>query len=256
MSSPLRFCIRAALAALAFSAALPAFAETAATAKTPGGEPPAGSSVTAVQSPAWLVHAGTTTPIMPGMQVGDGDTLRTAAGGRVYLDLPQHSRVKLGENPEFMTPMMIMQHDEHGPMFKGVLHILKGVFRFTTSLVGKSEHRDVSIQFGTATIGVRGTDVWGHAGTDGSLVALLEGHISMDMPGHPQMQMQSPMHYMLMPNAGAMQTDVPVTQANMSDWVAQTDVATGQGVLTSDGHCTLALISSTSETDATRLMKK
>src|SRR5215472_11733173 len=250
MSSPLRFCIRAALAALAFSAALPAFAETAATAKTPGGEPPAGSSVTAVQSPAWLVHAGTTTPIMPGMQVGDGDTLHTAAGGRVYLDLPEHSRVKLGENTEFMTPMMIMQHDEHGPMFKGVLHILKGVFRFTTSLVGKSEHRDVSIQVGTATIGLRGTDVWGRAGTDGSLVALLEGKISMDMPGHPGMMMDQPMHYMMMPAAGAMQENVPVTQDNVADWSAQTDVTAGAGVLTSDGKWTVALISSTSDADA------
>src|SRR5579859_2203916 len=192
MSSRLRHTLRAALAALAFFAAAPDAANP----------PPAGSAITAVQSPAWLVHAGVGTPVMPGMQVGDGDTLRTAGGGRVYLDLPEHSRVKLGENTEFAMPKMVMTHDEHGPMFKGVMHILKGVFRFTTSLVGKSEHRDVSIQVGTATIGVRGTDVWGRAGTDGSLVALLEGHISMDMPGHAEMQMQQPMHYMLMPNAG------------------------------------------------------
>ena len=252
MSLRLRHPMRAALAALAFSAALPAFA-AATDAANP---PPAGSTITAVQSPAWLVHGGVSTPAMPGMQVGDGDSLRTAAGGRVYLDLPEHSRVKLGENTEFMTPTMIMTHDEHGPMFKGVLHILKGVFRFTTSLVGKSEHREVSIQVGVATIGVRGTDVWGRAGSDGSLVALLEGKISMDMPGHPGMEMEQPMHYMMMPNSGAMQTDVPVTQGNMADWVAQTDVAPGSGVLSSDGRWMLALIASTNAADATRLMNK
>ena len=259
MSSSIRISLRAALAALAFTAVLPALADVpaaASAAPAPAAQPPAGSTVTAVQSPAWLLHAGVPAPLMPGMQVGDGDTLRTAAGGRVYLDLPEHSRVKLGENTEFVTPMMMMAHDEHGPMFKGVLHILKGVFRFTTSLVGKSEHRDVSIQVGTATIGVRGTDVWGRAGADGSLVALLEGHISMDMPGHAQMQMQQPMHYMTMPNSGAMQTEVPVTQANMADWVAQTDVAPGQGVLTSDGRWMLALVSSTADADARRAMKK
>jgi len=249
----LRQCIHAAVAALAFSVVLPALAGN-----TPGSAnpPPAGSSVSAVQSPAWLVHAGTSTPVMPGMQLGDGDTLRTATGGRVYLDLPEHSRVKLGENTEFNMPTMVMAHDEHGAMFKGVLHILKGVFRFTTSLVGKSEHRDLSIQVGVATIGVRGTDVWGHAGADGSLVALLEGKISMDMPGHPGMMMEQPMHYMMMPAAGEMQMNVPVIQGNMTDWVAQTDVAPGAGVLTSDGHWTLALISSTSMADTTRLMKK
>ena len=246
MTSSIRHLTRATLAALAFSAALPALAD----------EPPAGSTVTAVQSPAWLVHGGASAPLTPGMQVGDGDTLRTAGGGRVYLDLPEHSRVKLGENTEFMTPTMAMGHDEHGPMFKGVLHILKGVFRFTTSLVGKSEHRDVSIQVGTATIGVRGTDVWGRAGADGSLVALLEGHISMDMPGHPEMQMQQPMHYMMMPNAGSMQMNVPVTQANVADWSAQTDVAPGQGVLTADGRWMLALVSSTDDADTRRAMQK
>ena len=249
----LRHCIRAAVAAFAFSVVLPALADTAPDAANP---PPAGSLVSAVQSPAWLVHAGTSTPVMPGMQVADGDTLRTAAGGRVYLDLPEHSRVKLGENTEFNMPTMAMTHDEQGAMFKGILHILKGVFRFTTSLVGKSQHRDLSIQVGVATIGVRGTDVWGHAGADGSLVALLEGKISMDMPGHPSMLMEQPMHYMMMPAAGEMQMNMPVTQGNINDWVAQTDVAPGAGVLTSDGRWTVALISSTSIADTTRLMKK
>ena len=247
-----RRCIQAALAAVSLSCVLPALADTPATANPP----PVGSIIAAVQSPAWLVHAGTSTPVMPGMQVGDGDTLRTAAGGRVYMDLPEHSRVKLGENTEFMTPSMDMTKDQQGSMFKSVLHILKGVFRFTTSLVGKSERRDVSIQVGVATIGVRGTDVWGRAGTDGSLVALLEGKISMGMPGHPGMKMEEPMHYMMMPAAGSMQMNVPVTQGNMADWAAQTDVSPGSGVLTSDGQWVLALISSTSAADSTRLMKQ
>lgn len=249
----LRHCIQAALAAATFSIAASGFAADAAPAN-----PPAGSVVVAVQSPAWVLHpGGATAPLQPGMQVGDGDTLRTAAGGRVYLDLPEHSRVKLGENTEFATPTMDMNKDQQGgSVFKGVLHILKGVFRFTTSLVGKSEHRDVSIQVGTATIGLRGTDVWGRAGTDGSLVALLEGKISMDMPGHPGMMMDQPMHYMMMPAAGTMQENVPVTQDNVADWSAQTDVAAGAGVLTRDGKWTVALISSTSDADAARLMQK
>ncbi len=249
----LRHCIQAAIAAVAFSFLSSALADTAPTAAD---ALPVGSVITAVQSPAWLVHAGTSTPIMPGMQVADGDTLRTAGGGRVYLDLPEHSRVKLGENTEFMTPNMDMSKDQQGSVFKGVLHILKGVFRFTTGLVGKSDRRDVSIQVGTATIGLRGTDVWGRAGTDGSLVALLEGKISMDMPGHPGMKMDEPMHYMMMPAAGSMQTNVPVTQDNVADWAAQTDVMQGAGVLSKDGAWAVALISSTSVVDATNLMKK
>lgn len=235
--------------ALAFAVSLAATAE--------GSAPPVGSTVTAVMSPAWLVHAGNSTPMKPGMQVGDGDTLRTGAGGRVYVDLPEHSRVKLGENTEFATPSMVMTQDQRGTMFKAALHILKGVFRFTTSLVGKSEHRHVDIQVGVATIGVRGTDVWGRASTDGSLVALLEGKAEMSMPGQAApMAMDQPMHYMMMPAQGQMQMNLPVSQENMSDWSAQTDVQQGGGVLSSDGQWTVALISSSSDVDAKRLMKK
>jgi len=209
------------------------------------GEPPTGSFVTAVQSPAWLVHGDSTTPLKPGMSVADGDTLRTAAGGRVYLALPEHSTVKLGENTEFATPKMDMTQDAQGSLFKGALHILKGVFRFTTSVEAKLERRDVEIVVATATIGIRGTDVWGRAGTDGGLVALLEGKISMDMPGHAGMKMEEPM-----------QENLAVTKDKVADWAAQTDVVAGAGVLTGDGHWDIALLSSPSADDAARLMKK
>jgi hypothetical protein len=219
--------------------------------------PPVGSVVSAVQSPAWLVHAGATSPLKPGMQVGDGDTLRTAAGGRVYLQLPEKSTVKLGENTEFTTPAMQMAKDDQGSLVKGVLHILKGVFRFTTSLAGHSERRHMDIQVGVTTIGVRGTDVWGRASDDGSLVALLEGKISMDMPGHAGMMMDQPMHYMTTAAAGAdMKMGMDVTSDKVADWAAQTDVVAGSGVLSDDGKWVVALVSSTSDADTAALMKK
>lgn len=219
-------------------------------------EPPAGSVVTTVQSPAWLLQGSFTTPLKPGVRIADGDSLRTGAGGRVYLALPEHSTVKMGENTELATPSMDMMHDTRGSLFKGALHILKGVFRFTTSLVGKHERRQVDIQVGTATIGIRGTDVWGRAGADGELVALLEGKAEMHMPGHAMMMMDQPMHYMMMPKTGSMQMDVPVTQANVADWTAQTDVQPGAGVLTTDGHWVVALVSSTDDRETVRWMNK
>ena len=259
MSKHAQIALAAAIAgALALSAqAAPAPASTSATAAPAVSNPPAGSMVSAVQSPAWLVHGGTATPLKPGMQVNDGDTLRTAAGGRVYIQLPEHSTVKLGENTEFMTPAMQMTKDDQGSMFKGVLHILKGVFRFTTSLVGHSERRHVDIQVGVATIGVRGTDVWGRSSTDGSLVALLEGKVSMDMPGHTGMMMEKPMHFMTMAESGAdMKMDQEVTPDKVADWAAQTDVVAGSGVLTDDGRYVVALMSSTNADDTTDLMAR
>lgn len=252
-----RLALGAVIAGLLNVSAVAAPAATTAVAAVSASNPPVGSVVSAVQSPAWLVHGGTATPLKPGMTVTDGDTLRTAAGGRVYLQLPEHSTVKLGENTEFMTPGMQMAKDEQGSMFKGVLHLLKGVFRFTTSLVGHSERRHVDIQVGVATIGVRGTDVWGRAGTDGSLVALLEGKISMDMPGHQGMMMEQPMHYMTVAADGAgTKMGMDATPDKVADWAAQTDVAPGTGVLSSDGKWAVALMSSTSDDDVIDLTGK
>ncbi|MGH8373158.1 MAG: FecR family protein [Gammaproteobacteria bacterium] len=219
-------------------------------------KPPAGSVVTAVQSPAWLVQGTFTTPLKPGVQVADGDMLRTGPGGRVYLALPEASMVKLGENTELATSTMDMMHDTHGSLFKGALHILKGVFRFTTSLIGKAKRRQVDIQVGTSTIGIRGTDVWGRAGSDGDLVALLEGKAEMHAPGHAMMMMDQPMHYMMMPKTGSMQMNMPVTQAKLADWTAQTDVHIGVGVLTTDGQWIVALVSSIDDRETTRWMNK
>lgn len=234
-----------------FLASIPAVADTA---SSP--QPPVGSRITAVQSPAWLVHGETTMPLAPGVQITGGDELRTGDGGRVYIALPEHSTVKMGENTELVTPAMQMMHDTEGSMFKAALHILKGVFRFTTSLIGRSQRRHVDIQVGVATIGIRGTDVWGRAGKDGDLVALLEGKAQMQMPGHAMMMMDQPMRYMMMPKAGSMQVNVPVTQANLADWAAQTDVHTGDGVLQTDGRWVVALVSSTDERDTTSLMQR
>lgn len=218
-----------------------------------GAAPPSGSTITAVQSPAWLVHGTATTPLQPGETIADGDTLRTGPGGRVYLALPEHSVVKMGENTELATPAMDMMRDTGGSLFKGALHVLKGVFRFTTDLIGKTQRRKVDIEVGTATIGIRGTDVWGRAGADGDLVALLEGKAEMRAPGHAMMLMDQPMHYMMMPKTGRMQMNMPVTHDTLADWAAQTDIHFGDGVLQTGGRWVVALISSTDNRDTLRL---
>jgi hypothetical protein len=237
-------------------AALLMVAPGLANAATPESDLAGGSRVTAVQPPAWLVQGALAIPVKPGTRVEDGDNLRTGPGARVYIELPEHSTVKLGENTEFAAPAMDMMHDEQGTMFKGVLHVLKGVFRFTTSLIGKSERRRVNIQVGAATIGIRGTDVWGRTNEDGSLVALLEGEAEMNMPGRATMMMEQPMHYMMMPAGGEMKMNMPVTQEKVAEWAAETNVRQGAGVLTIGGHWTVALASSADPRDTARLMKK
>jgi len=136
--------------------------------------------VEAVQSPAWRDRAGITEPLAPGMELKNGDVLRVGQGARAYVMLAEGSRVKLGETARFTIHSRSLQPEKS---FRGALDILTGAFRFTTAKLKKALPRDVAIRVGTATIGIRGTDLWGKTDGDGDLVALLEGRIEITRAG-------------------------------------------------------------------------
>lgn len=158
------------LAVLALVAALPASMALAAPAAT----------VEAVQAPAWRDRGGRSVPLEPGMEIKSGDVLRTGPGARAYLLLAEGSRVKLGESARFTLHSRSL-HPEKA--FRAALDVLVGAFRYTTGKLKKAMPREVAIRVGTATIGVRGTDLWGRTDKDGELVALLEGRIEITRAG-------------------------------------------------------------------------
>jgi hypothetical protein len=138
------------------------------------------ATVEAVQSPAWRERGGVSVPLAAGMELKGGDVLRTGPGARAYLLLAEGSRVKLGEEARFAFNARSPQPDR---IFRGALDVLVGAFRFTTAALAKARPRDLAIRVGTATIGIRGTDLWGRADGDGELVALLEGRIGITRAG-------------------------------------------------------------------------
>lgn len=54
-----------------------------------------------VQMPAWLERGGVRTPLAPRLSLLESDRIITGKGARVYLQMPEGSRVKLGENTDF-----------------------------------------------------------------------------------------------------------------------------------------------------------
>jgi hypothetical protein len=125
------------------------------------------------------------------MELASGDVVRTGAGARAYLMLAEGSRVKLGETARFTLHTRSLQPEK---TFRGALDVLAGAFRFTTGKLAKALPREVSIRVGTATIGIRGTDVWGKTDKDGDLVALIEGRIDITRAGQVT-EMAQPMSY-------------------------------------------------------------
>jgi hypothetical protein len=205
--------------------------------------------VAGLQAPAWVEREGVMQPLQAGAVLSSGDRLSTGKGARIVLNMPDESVVKLGEQVQFeiqdLKPGVAEQP------FTGLLRVLAGAFRYTTAPSSKLKRR-LDIQVGTATIGIRGTDVWGKSGPDQDLVCLLEGKIEISREGEKPVPMTEPLSvYTAAPQKPAnalSQVDMPTVQT----LALETELTKGQGVMQTDGKYAVYLYSETSEAAAER----
>jgi hypothetical protein len=189
------------------------------------------ATVEAVQSPAWRDRDGFTLPLAVGMQLQSGDVVRTGPGARAYLLLAEGSRVKLGEAAQFSLHSRSLQPEK---FFRGALDILSGPFRFTTGRLKKALPRELTIRVATATIGIRGTDLWGRTDQNGDLVALLEGRIEITRAGQIT-EMAQPMTYYDAPR-GQAATVKPLDPEVFRMLARQTEILPGDGAARAMGR--------------------
>ena len=225
----------AVFASLALLLSTPVFAAAAAT-------------VEAVQSPAWRDRNGVTVPLAAGMELQSGDVLRTGQGARVYLMLAEGSRVKLGEAARFTFHTRSLQPQR---FFRGALDVLAGAFRFTTGQLAKARPRDVAIRVGTATIGIRGTDLWGRTDGDGDMVALLEGRIEIRRAGQTT-ELTQPLTYFDAPRGQAAEVRA-LDPAVFSRLARQTEIQAGDGAARANGKWRVLAAAAPSEEAALEL---
>ncbi len=190
----------------------------------------AAATVEAVKSPAWRDRGGVTVPLAAGMELKSGDVLRTGSGARAYLILAEGSRVKLGEAVQFTFYSQSLRPEKS---FRGALEIVAGAFRFTTAKLKKALPREVAIRVGTATIGIRGTDIWGKTDKDGDLVALLEGRIEITRAGQAT-ELAQPMTYFDAPSGQAAEVK-PLDLETFVKLARQTEIMAGDGAARARG---------------------
>lgn len=205
------------LASLVLLSSMPVFAAAPAT-------------VEAVQAPAWRDRDGLAVPLAAGMELKSGDVVRTGPGARAYLMLAEGSRVKLGEGARFALHSRSTQPEK---VFRGALDVLAGAFRFTTGKLKKALPRDVAIRVGTATIGIRGTDLWGRTNADGDMVALLEGRIEI-IRGGQATALAQPLTYYDAPR-GQAATVKTLDPEVFKTLARQTEILPGDGASRSKG---------------------
>ena len=193
--------------------------------------------IDAVQMPAWLERADRVQPLLPGQQVLDGDRVRTGQGARAYIKLPEGSTVKLGEGA-LLTYQSATQQDS---IFKAALNVAIGAFRFTTGVARKLQKRNIDIRVGNATIGIRGTDVWGRSGKDGDLVMLIEGHVEVQPAQGEAVHLTQSMDEFTAPKGGAANPLQKASWDQFKQRARETDIEPGDGAARSGGKVRLLL---------------
>ncbi len=229
--------------------------------------------VQAIQMPAWLERGAINRPLSVGMELNDGDKLTTGAGARILLRSADGSAIKLGENAGLSVSNLAQKREERG-LFTALLDVAKGAFRFTTSAVAKLRPRDVTVRVAGATVGIRGTDVWGKVGGkmsvaamekamgksladadkdgkfDFDVVCLIEGKISVAHQNETPFVMDQPQTFYVMRKEAPPLPVAGLAAEQLAKWASETEIAAGQGASRAGGKWKVILLTARSEHEA------
>ena len=115
------------------------------------------------------------------------------------------------------------------------LDVVKGAFRFTTQALYKFRgDRDIKVRIATITTGIRGTDLWGKADATRDVVCLIEGKITV-VRAEEAFTMGEPMSFYIAPKDKPAEPVAKVSQKQLDEWSAETEIAAGKGAIRKGG---------------------
>jgi FecR protein/SPOR domain len=229
--------------------------------------------VQAIQMPAWVQRDALARPLSIGMELKDGDKLITGTGARILLQAADGSAIKLGENADLTVSNLAQQREEKS-LFSALLEVAKGAFRFTTGIVAKLRPRDVTVRVAGATVGIRGTDVWGKVGgkisiaamekamgksladpdkdakMDFDVVCLIAGKISVAHGNEAPFVMDQPQTFYVMRKDAAPFPVAGLSTEQLTKWAGETEIAAGHGASSAGGKWQVKLLTVNNRRDA------
>ncbi len=110
-----------------------------------------------------------------------GDLLTSHAEARLEARLVDETRITLGENASLRIDEFV--YVPGSPGGKLALRVLGGAFLLVGGAVESTRDAEVSITTTFATLGIRGTTVWGGPLDGGFAVLVLEGEVSVSNAG-------------------------------------------------------------------------
>ena len=217
--------------------------------------------VEGVQMPAWVERGGTKQPVAAGMELQASDKLSTGANSRLLLRLAEGSTVKLGENALLSLDKLGQRQENKSTLLEAALDVARGAFRFTTDAKSKiASRRLVDIRVATVTAGIRGTDLWGKSAPDRDIVCLIEGKIFVQREAEAPVNMDQALQFYISPKGADGRADTSkkaelaaVQMAQLQQWAAETDIASGQGAAKKGGKWKVVAASSGNQADALKV---
>jgi len=145
--------------------------------------------VTRIQKSAVAIQDAMPRALNVGTEIFKGDVISTGIGARLEVTLNDKSTFTLGERTHFVVEEFLAGNADNNI----VLRMLQGAFSATSGELMKTANASMTIETPAATIGIRGTTVWG-GNIDGAFnVALIsgkgayvktpKGFVELDKPG-------------------------------------------------------------------------
>ena len=182
--------------------------------------------IESLQLPAWLDRGGLTVPASPGIEIFPGDGLRTGKGARLLIALSEGSIVRLGENATFE----VNKAERKGGIFNAALSVVEGAFRFSTRALSKAQPRNIKISVArNATIGIRGTDLWGRGRDDKDIVCLIEGKIDVTGNNDKTLRLDQPLQFFQSKRNAPPEPVSFLDPKQLEIWAKETDLEAGKG---------------------------
>ncbi|MCM2343275.1 MAG: FecR domain-containing protein, partial [Alphaproteobacteria bacterium] len=134
-------------------------------------------SVREVSGEATVTRAdGSNEKIVLGTEIHQGDIVETTAGGAVNIVFADESSFAISSNARMTIDEYVF--DPAAQSGETNVSILRGIFVFTSGLIGRDDPDDVQIDTPVGSIGIRGTTIAGTINPDGeSQITVIEGAI-------------------------------------------------------------------------------
>lgn len=119
---------------------------------------------------------GSSEKISVGTPVHEGDVIETNGDGAVSITFVDETTFSVSNNAKLAIDEYVF--DPASQSGETGFSVLRGIFSFTSGLIGREDPDDVTIDTPVGSIGIRGTTIMGHISPDGeSQITVVEGAI-------------------------------------------------------------------------------